>query len=98
MVKRTALLPPFDERFINYGRNKVLWIEHLRYRGFEFSILTNGFAVDIPHPSLFWKWCFTRRSNKAKKYNAESGMNYLSRAFLSEIRQNEPDESRILVC
>ena len=50
MVRRTEILPLFDERFINYGFNKVQWIENLRYLGFEFSVLSQAFAVDIPHP------------------------------------------------
>ena len=48
MVRRTEQLPLFDERFINYGFNKVQWIENLRYLGFEFSVLSQAFAVDIP--------------------------------------------------
>ena len=51
MVRRTEHLPLFDERFINYGFNKVQWIENLRYLGFEFSVLSQAFAVDIPHSS-----------------------------------------------
>ena len=51
MVRRTEILPLFDERFINYGFNKVQWIENLRYLGFEFSVLSQAFAIDIPHPS-----------------------------------------------
>lgn len=50
MVKKSPSLPPFDERFLNYGYNKVQWLEHLRYRGYAFSVLTHGFAVDVPHP------------------------------------------------
>ena len=49
MVKKTESLPRFSERFVNYGYNKVQWLEHLRYVGYDYQILTNGFAVDIPH-------------------------------------------------
>ena len=49
MVRKTTSLPRFDERFVNYGYNKVQWLEHLRFVGFDYAILTNGFAVDIPH-------------------------------------------------
>lgn len=49
MVRKTDSLPRFSERFINYGYNKVQWLEHLRFVGYDFQILTNGFAVDIPH-------------------------------------------------
>lgn len=43
-------MPMFNEIFYNYGRNKVEWIEHLRYLGYKFAILVQGFGVDIPHP------------------------------------------------
>lgn len=49
MVRKTDSLPRFSERFVNYGYNKVQWLEHLRFVGYDFQILTNGFAVDIPH-------------------------------------------------
>ena len=43
MVKKTAFLPSFDESFLNYGFNKVQWIENLRYLGYEFYVATNAF-------------------------------------------------------
>lgn len=43
-------MPMFNEIFYNYGRNKVEWIEHLRYLGYKFAILVQGFGVDISHP------------------------------------------------
>ena len=49
MVKRSSSLPYFDERFINYGFNKVQWIENMRYLGYEFYVLAQAYAVDIPH-------------------------------------------------
>ncbi|KAK8811692.1 glycosyltransferase-like protein LARGE1 [Blastocystis sp. ATCC 50177/Nand II] len=93
MVKRSEYLPRFDERFINYGFNKVQWIEHLRYLGYEFSVLAQSYAVDMPH-SL---------SDYAKKYNAGFKRNHvdmltLYRRFLYDLRQSEKDESRILLC
>lgn len=33
MVRRTEQLPLFDERFINYGFNKVQWIEESEVSG-----------------------------------------------------------------
>ena len=41
--------PLFDERFINYGFNKVEWIENLRYLGYEYHVLSQAYAIDIPH-------------------------------------------------
>ena len=50
MVKRSPHLPAFDERFVNYGKDKISWIEHLRYTGYKFAVLKNAYAIDIPHP------------------------------------------------
>lgn len=50
MVRKWSGLPQFDERFINYGYNKIQWFEHLRYAGYEFSVLSHGYCVDTPHP------------------------------------------------
>ena len=33
MVRRTEQMPLLNEIFINYGFNKVEWIENLRYLG-----------------------------------------------------------------
>ena len=49
-VKRSSHLPLFNETFYNYGYNKVQWIEHLRYSGYKFGQLINGFGIDVPHP------------------------------------------------
>ena len=49
MVRKTPDLPLFDERFINYGFNKVEWIENLRYLGYEYHVLSQVYAIDIPH-------------------------------------------------
>ena len=50
MVKRSSFLPKFDERFVNYGKDKISWIENLRYNGYLFAVITGSFAIDIPHP------------------------------------------------
>ena len=50
VVKKTATLPLFNETFVNYAYDKVQWIEHLRWIGYSFSVLVNGYSVDIPHP------------------------------------------------
>lgn len=42
--------PLFDERFVNYGYNKVQLFEHLRSAGFRFYIWNHCFAMDLPHP------------------------------------------------
>lgn len=50
VVKRSDHLPEFDERFVNYGKNKVQWITHLRLLGYQYYVLSHSFAIDVPHP------------------------------------------------
>ena len=50
ILRKSAKLPAFDERFVNYGKDKISWIEHLRYTGYKFAVLKNAFAIDVPHP------------------------------------------------
>ena len=59
VLKYTSELPLFDERFVNYGYNKIQYIEQLRfYSMFEemtwylvdnLYILTQDFALDMYH-------------------------------------------------
>ena len=50
LLRRAPETPMFDERFVNYGYNKVQLFEHLRAANYQFYILSNAFAMDIPHP------------------------------------------------
>jgi glycosyltransferase-like protein LARGE len=51
IVKKSNSLPLFEERFVNYGFNKVEWITNLRYAGFKFYMFAQAFAIDVPHPA-----------------------------------------------
>lgn len=51
IVRKSSILPRFDNRFTNHGYNLQEWIQHLRYDGFEFKVLRDGYAVDVPHPN-----------------------------------------------
>ena len=103
MARRFEKTPLFDERFINYGHNKIQWIEHLRYAGFEFNVLSHSYAVDIPHQSSSTCCCMTDRSQYSKTHlqelhSGKARTAWLYREFLYEIRHNERDESRVLLC
>ena len=50
MVRLSPDLPLFDDRFVNYGYNKVEYVENLRQAGVSFFILNQAFAMDFPHP------------------------------------------------
>ena len=62
IVRRSASLPRFDERFVNYGYNKVQWVANLRYAGYRFYVLGTDFAMDVAHPRWERREMVTRRS------------------------------------
>lgn len=39
----------FDDRFFDYGYNKISHMNSLRMRGFHFGTLSGVFAFDLPH-------------------------------------------------
>ena len=103
MVKKSEFLPSFDERFINYAYNKVEWIEHLRYRGYAFRILTKGFGVDVPHPMSGWAAIVRRRSKLRREFKSAQDKNRtlnldLFNTFTRELNETEVDKSVVHFC
>ena len=49
MVRYTESTVLFDERFVDYGCNKVQYIDNLRNIGYQFYLLTQAFAMDVIH-------------------------------------------------
>ena len=45
----TALVPPFQNVFTGYGKNKMTWVMQLRYIGYKFKQINNVFVVHYPH-------------------------------------------------
>lgn len=91
-VKLTDRVPHFDERFVNYGKNKVQWITHLRLLGYQFYVLSQSFAIDVPHPRYQKEKSMMDRSQIAKdwfsegeKTNWKTKMHVLIDAFTQEI-------------
>ena len=42
-------LPPFQEQFTGYGKNKMTWVMQLRRAGYDFAQLGQIFLVHYPH-------------------------------------------------
>ena len=95
MVKRSPHLPAFDERFVNYGKDKISWIEHLRYTGYKFAVLKNAYAIDIPHPPGVYMKEFVA-SLKRNGVNA-AAMNVVYRKFKEDLSKT-PDRSVVYFC
>lgn len=43
--------PLFDERYVDYGMNKLIWIYQLREMDIRFTVLLHSFLVHVPHPA-----------------------------------------------
>ena len=66
VLKKGKDTPLYDERFVNYGYNKMQHMRHLTYVGYSFSILTNAFTIDIPHPKSQLKENYLRSQDAMK--------------------------------
>lgn len=44
-------IPTFDEQYVDYGMNKLIWIFRLRMQNYSFKVLLHSFCVHVPHPT-----------------------------------------------
>ncbi len=51
IVRHSAQVPLFYDKLVDHGRNRLEWINHLRYRGFHFSLLTQSWLYHLRHSS-----------------------------------------------
>lgn len=49
LVRRNDSLTVFNEAFINYGFNKISFVELLRREEYRFILAGKVFAFDLPH-------------------------------------------------
>jgi hypothetical protein len=49
VVRYCSELPPFQEGFTGYGKNKMTWAMQLRKVGYQFTQLGGAFLVHYPH-------------------------------------------------
>jgi hypothetical protein len=49
MIRYCRELPPFQEAFSGYGKNKVSWMEHVVASGYVFSQVGGAYLVHYPH-------------------------------------------------
>ena len=58
--------PEFDEQYVDYGQNKLIWIFRLRLLDYKFRVLYHSFAVHVPHPSSSYDGYLHSMRNKGK--------------------------------
>jgi len=73
--------PYYDERFSGYGKNKIQLISHLRFLGYQFSVLPDGFLVHHPHPESKAKNVW----NNVDEYDMHKDMDSLYKQYLQEL-------------
>ena len=49
MVQRDDNITVFYDEFINYGFNKITYVEKLRYSNFSFYLASKLYVFDLPH-------------------------------------------------
>ncbi|KAK8803642.1 hypothetical protein WA158_001336 [Blastocystis sp. Blastoise] len=95
VVRKHKDLPLFDERFVDYGYNKVQWLELLRYSGYNFTVLTKAFAIDVPHPRTKYQTNYVNTLFANRGHNVT--MKDLFESFLADL-YTKPDHSVIRKC
>ena len=75
VVRKCDALPPFQEQFTGYGKNKISHIIHLRSKGYKLSVLGGSFLTHYPHKTSKARaeWDkMTRRDKAALKKNRKA--------------------------
>lgn len=49
VLQRGRDAPRYNEAFTGYGKNKIEYINHLRFSGYKFRVLPKGFVIHMPH-------------------------------------------------
>jgi hypothetical protein len=107
-------LPPFQEQFTGYGKNKIAWIMQLRRNGYRFEQLGAGgdYLIHMPHAESASRLEWNRgpptrkRTHEGKKEdevvlwsNYKRGrVDSLFVVFEQWLHANVPDRSRIGLC
>ena len=106
-------LPPFQEAFTGYGKNKMTWVMQLRRTGYDFAQLGGAFAVHSPHgPSEARKsWNSKAESNltnvdaaaaaavtNAHRHGAKKAKGVRQKADLAQTKRGQVDMLYLKFC
>jgi len=86
------ITPYYDERFYGYGKNKIQHISHMRFRGFQFSVLPQSFVVHHPHPESSVKQVW----NNQKENTLHGKMDKLYRKYIAELENEYADVAGVV--
>ena len=48
-MRKSEAVPAFEEALENYGSNRLEWVNHLRLRGFRFTLLSQSWLYHLRH-------------------------------------------------
>ena len=101
MVRKTASLPLFNMKFTNYGYNRRVWTEQLRYAGYEMKVFRDGFLVEVPHMKFVHAFNLTHSSpylNSFIEKQNENGEEPNRPLFLQTLKELEKKYGKYEVC
>ena len=96
-------LPPFQEAFTGYGKNKMTWVMQLRRMGYRFWQLGKGaFVIHYPHldsPSrMAWNNAPEHKKGAVWQDYKRGRMDQLFVEFRDWLQDEVPDETRTPFC
>jgi len=86
------VVPPYDERFVGYGKNKIQHVSHLRRMGFLFAVLPRQFLVHVPHPRS------RDKSTWLNSFRTHQAVDRLYDSFLRELDESYGGATRVNLC
>ena len=88
MVKRNDSITLFNEKLINYGHNKITFVENLRFHGIDFHLVSfHRVSVCIARKGV----CIRYPSRQVKTKNIHS-----FQIFLSEKSRKGTNDSKLV--
>ncbi|KAK1748357.1 glycosyltransferase [Skeletonema marinoi] len=96
-------LPPFQEGFSGYGKNKMTWAMQLRRSGYQFSQLGEAFLVHYPHLDSKSRLDGIRNQRSCKSNidllsYKRARVDALFLDYKDWLRDNVTDSSRVPMC
>lgn len=106
VVRVCSHLPPFQDRFVGYGRNNMAWMMHLRRTGYRLQQVGGSFVAHFPHTSsqakLEWEQALKLNDNSGAGVELNNHLRGRSDQTLEEFARwllaKVDDESRLDKC
>lgn len=84
----------FDEQYVDYGMNKLIWIFRLREEDYEFKVLLHSFCVHVPHPtyeyelsSIYYRTTLSGDMTYMRNQGKLTKMDLIMKEYLKGLKQ-----------